>query len=418
MWAQPGRFSSRGLRTSAAVVAAAASLALILSCADTPTPTSPDPDDGNQPPPPTPTIPTLGEVIYQMTETATGFPGIAEMVNLTGKYGTPQTHLGRNLYAVKVSDNVAQEEDEPSFLMVAAHHGNEIGTPIVALDALARLTEGYGSDAVVTQLVNEYEIWIVPVWNVDGYPDTRKNRRPGGGVDLNRNYPFLWNSDCSGSTSTGSGNYKGPSPGSEPETQTMMAFSEDQRFTKVLDFHSSGRETLYAYGCTTHQMVGYLQGEAEALSAASTYGGEIRPPSAEGEHYQWQLGTYSNYAFLTEISNTQSPSYSEAVAEAARLWAGTVWMLQRPVPVWGHVRDATSGDPLSANISYVDTPFSHGERNTSEPRFGRYHAFLPAGDHTLRFSLEGYVPQDIAVTVTSAGTRVEVALARAGNTLR
>ena len=401
----------RSLRSFFRVSAAIVPLALAVSCSDTSSPTPPIVADGD---PPEPTFPTISEVIEEMTGAATRFPEIVKMVNLTTTYGTLQTHMGRDLYAVKISDNVSQEEDEPAFLMVAAHHGNEIGTPVVALDAIARLTDGYGNDFTISQLVNEHEIWIVPVWNVDGYPETRKNLQPTGNVDLNRNYPFLWNSDCSGSTSTGSGNYKGPTPGSEPETQTMMAFSEDQRFTKVLDLHSSGRVVVFGYRCSPHRLSSYLEDEAVALSEASSYGGEARAPSAEGEHYHWQLGRFSNYAFLTEIGNTQSPAYSEAVAEAARVWPGTVWMLQRPIPVWGHVRDATSGDPLSVEISYVENPFTQGEQNTSEPRFGRYHAFLPPGGHTLRFAHAGHVTQEIPVTVTSGGTRVEVALVRGG----
>ncbi len=209
-----------------------------------------------------PTFPTLSEVIEEMAEAATRFPDLVELVNLTERYATPQTHLGRDLFAFKISDNVSEEEDEPTFLMVAAHHGNEIGSPVVALDAIARLTEGYRTNVRISQLVNEYEIWIAPVWNVDGYPESRRNRRPSANVDLNRNYPFLWNSDCSGSTSTGSGNYKGPVPGSEPETQTMLAFSEDQRFTKVLDFHSSGRLVVFGYRCSPHQLLDYLEAEA------------------------------------------------------------------------------------------------------------------------------------------------------------
>jgi hypothetical protein len=349
-------------------------------------------------------------MVDRLNQTAARFPAIARAVNLTSEYGTPSSHEGRSLYAIKISDNVTVEEDEPAFLMVAAHHGNEIGTTVVALDAVDRLMEGYATDPTITQLVDEYEIWIAPIWNVDGYPETRKNRRPGGGVDLNRNYPFLWDSPCSGASETESGNYKGPSPGSEPETQTMMAFAEDQRFTKVLDLHSSGREVVFAYRCSPHELSDYLEAEAAALSEASTYGGETREPSAEGQHYHWQMGTYSNYAFLTEIGNTQSPSLPLAVFEANRIWPGTIWILQRPIPVWGHVTDAFSGAPLSAQISYPETPSSQGEQNSSEPQFGRFHAFLPVGDHTLRFSHPGYVTREVTVTVTGNGSQLEVIL--------
>ena len=355
-------------------------------------------------------FPTLNDIVQQMTNAAANHPAICQLVNLTQTYGTPQTWEGRDIYAVKISDNVAVEEDEQSFMMVSAHHGNEYGTPIVALDAISRLTDGYASEPEIQRLVDTYEIWIAPVWNPDGYWTSRTNSRPTGGIDLNRNYPFLWSSPCN----TG---VKGPSPGSEPETQTMVAWSEDQRFTKVLDFHSSGREVLYAYrqSCPNHQLTSYLRAEAVALSSASSYGGQVRGPSSNGEHYQWQLGAFSNYAFLTEISNTQSPSISSALTEATRLWPGTVWMLDRPVPVWGHVTDATSGAPIEANISYVENPFTQGERNRSEPRFGRFHAFLPNGTHTLRFEHPSYITQDIQVAVTSAGTQVEVQLQALGS---
>jgi hypothetical protein len=190
----------------------------------------------------------------------------------------------------------------------------------------------------------------------------------------------------------------------------MIALSEDQCFAKVLDFHSSGRESLHGYrsGCGQHVLGAYLQAEATALSQASGYGGRVRGPSSNGEHYQWQLGIYSNYAFLAEISDTQSPNIASARSDATRVWPGTVWMLQRPIPVWGHVTDATSGAPVEGNISYVENPFTQGETNRSEPSFGRYHAFLPNGQHTLRFSHPCYVTQD--VTVTAGGIQIDAAL--------
>ena len=109
---------------------------------------------------------------------------------------------------------------------------------------------------------------------------------------------------------------------------------------------------------------------------------------------------------------SQSPTYEEAVAETEGLWAGTLWMLQRPVPISGHVTDAVSGDALEVSIEYLEHPFTLGERNVSEPRFGRYHAFLPTGAHTLRFSHPGYVTLDVPIMVTSAGVVRDIALQR------
>ena len=350
---------------------------------------------------------TYAGIVATMQAAANNFPAICQFVDLNAKYGTPLTVNGNRIYAIRISDNVAVEEDEPSFLMVSAHHGNEYGTPVVALDAISRLTSGYGVDPTITQLVDENEIWIAPVWNPDGYWTSRNN---ANGVDLNRNYPFLWSSPCN----TG---LAGPSAASENETQLMVAFSEDQRFAKVLDYHSSGREVLYGYrqACGQNVFGNYLAAEAALLSAASSYGGAIREPSSNGEHYEWQLGVYSNYAFLTEISNTQSPTIASALQEADDVWPGTVWMLQRAIPVWGHVTDAVTGLPLVASISYVENPFTLGEQNRSEPLFGRYHAFLPAGTHTIRFELAGYQPQEVPVTVVAGSSLlVDVALAPPG----
>jgi hypothetical protein len=348
----------------------------------------------------------LATVLGEMNAAASSNPSICQLVDLNATYGSSLTHLGQSIKALKISDNVGQDEDEPACLIVSAHHGNEYGTTHVALYAIGQLLGGYGVDPQITALVDNNEIWIIPVWNVDGYPNQRHNRRPGGGVDLNRNYPFLWSTCNSG--------VRGPAPGSEPETQTMMAFAAAERFTKVHDYHSSGREALYGYyqsgSCPVYVLQNYVRTEAIALSQAESYGGAVRGPSSNGEHYQWQLGTYSNFAFLTEISNTQSPSTASANMEAQRLWPGTVWMLERPIPVSGHVRDANTGLPVEASITYLENPFTQSEQNHSEPKYGRYHAFLPNGSHTLRFSHPCYEVLDVAVSVTSAGTVLDVEL--------
>ncbi|MCR9247336.1 MAG: M14 family zinc carboxypeptidase [bacterium] len=340
-----------------------------------------------------PGFPTYADMVTQMTNAANNNPSICQLVNISQVYGPGSTQGNNDIYAVKISDNVATSEDEPRFLIVSSHHSNEYGTPIVALHAIDQFLNNYGSDPRITALVNEYEIWIAPCWNPDGYPTSRNNN---SGVDLNRNYPYSWASPCNSGL-------RGPSAASEIETQSMLAFSEAERFTKVLDYHSSGREVLYGYdqACGNHVFASWMLAEATALSTASGYGGQTRGPSSDGEHYEHQIGHYSNYAFLTEISNTQSPSRASADAEAAQVWPGTLWMLERAIPVWGRVTDSVTGLPLEAQITYPSAPFTKGEQNRSDPSNGRYHAFLPAGPHSIRFELPGYQPVQINVNVTA-----------------
>ena len=292
----------------------------------------------------------LDGVNDRLRQIADAYPAIAQVVDLTAAYNTPPTFEGRHIFALKISDNVSVDEDEPAMLVAAAHHAREISTPVIALEAADRLTAGYDVDPRITDAVNGHEIWIAPVWNPDGYNYVfttnnlwRKNRRvfsSGVGVDQNRNYEQAWGTSCAGSTSVGSETYKGPSAASEAETRTMMTWSETERFAKVIDYHSYGREVLYAYRCLSHPFTAWMQQEAAALSVASGYGGHTRVPSAEGEHQQWQFARLGAYAFLIETHTEFQPSYASALNEAATVWPGILSVLERPISVSGHVTDA------------------------------------------------------------------------------
>lgn len=369
-----------------------------------------------------PGYPDLNAVLAAMNAAAAAFPSICQVVDLTTTYGVAPTFENRHMFAVKISDNVAQDEDEPAYLVVSDHHAREIVTPVIALHAIDQFTTQYGNDPVIQGLVNSHEIWIAPVWNPDGYEHVfnvenlwRKNRRDFGasgvGVDQNRNYPFGWTAACSGSTNVSSGTYKGPSAASEAETQTMIAWSQDRHFAKVLDFHSSGRITLFAYGCSPHPLGSFLQQEAVDISTASGYGGAVRPPSAEGEHYEWQLATRGAHAFLTETHTTFQPDFTSAQAEATQVFPSLIWQLQRAIPLGGHVTDASTGQPLVANIGLPGVNFQNGETNSSESRFGRYHVFAPSGPLEVEFSAPGYVTQTHLVNFTaSTAQALDVAL--------
>ena len=357
----------------------------------------------------------LAGVLARMQEIAAAYPTIARVVDVTVVYNAPPTFEGRRMFALKISDNVAVDEDEPAMLIVSTHHAREIVTPVITLGAAERLTAGYQTDARITSAVDGHEIWIAPVWNPDGYNYVfttdnlwRKNRRvfaSGVGVDQNRNYSQGWGASCAGSTSVSSETYKGPSPASEAETQTMMIWSQRERFAKVIDYHSSGREVLYAYRCLSHPFTAWWQQQATVLSQVSGYGGAVRVPSAEGEHQEWQFSQMGAYAFLIETHTEFQPSYDSAVSEATLVWPGILSVLERPISISGHVTDAVTGSPLAAKIELLNLAFSQGESNASGGPHGRYHVFLPAGTYDVRFSLSGYAPQVRQVTVTATSAQ-------------
>ena len=149
-----------------------------------------------------------------------------------------KSYQGRNIVAVKISDNVGADESEPEVLFTHHQHAREHLTVEMALYLLRELTSDYGSDSRVTGMVNNREIWIVPDINPDGgeydiatgsYRSWRKNRQPNSGssavgTDLNRNWAYRWGC-CGGSSgSASSETYRGRSAESAPEVKVVADF--------------------------------------------------------------------------------------------------------------------------------------------------------------------------------------------------
>lgn len=181
-----------------------------------------------------------------------------------------QSVEGREMVALKISDNVATDEDEPEVLFTFHQHAREHLTIEMALYLLAELTDDYGTDSRITNLVNTREIWLIPDLNPDGgewdirtgsYAGWRKNRQPNSGssnvgTDLNRNWPYQWGC-CGGSSgSTSSDTYRGTAPGSAPEVTNVINFVRgrivggEQQITTNIDFHTFSELVLWPFGYT------------------------------------------------------------------------------------------------------------------------------------------------------------------------
>lgn len=175
------------------------------------------------------------------------------------------SHQGNPVWWVKISDNPDINEDEPEVLYTSLIHAREgIGVQQMIFFML-HLLENYESNPNIQALVNNRELYFVPVVNPDGYKYNqqtnpsgggmwRKNRRNNGGsygVDLNRNFGYKWGLDNTGSSPYPSDDtYRGPSPFSEPETQNLKKFVEEHHFTIALNYHSYSNLLLYPWGYT------------------------------------------------------------------------------------------------------------------------------------------------------------------------
>jgi murein tripeptide amidase MpaA len=168
---------------------------------------------------------------------------------------------GRDIVAVKISDNPEVDEDEPELLFVGCHHAREWVSAEVPLYLARYLIEEYTMASDITRWVNGCETWIVPVVNPDGleYSRTtdrlwRKNRRDNEdgtfGVDLSRNYDYMWGQE--GSSADGSSPYyRGTHAFSEPETQAVRDLVLRSEFRTFVTYHSYAQKVIYPWGYTS-----------------------------------------------------------------------------------------------------------------------------------------------------------------------
>ncbi|MFM8269453.1 MAG: M14 family metallopeptidase [Pseudomonadota bacterium] len=168
-----------------------------------------------------------------------------------------KSHEGRDIWAVALTQKHSKVQGPKKAIVVdAMHHAREVMTTEVAIDIIDYLTTHYESDSKVRNWMDQHEIWVVPMLNPDGNhkvwsEDTmwRKNARGGYGVDVNRNYPFGW-AKCNGSSGFQfADTYRGPSEGSEPETQALMALISLVKPKFNLSFHSYSELVIYPFGC-------------------------------------------------------------------------------------------------------------------------------------------------------------------------
>jgi len=168
-------------------------------------------------------------------------------------------------------------------------HGREWGSPDILVYFAMRLLRAYRdrkgvrlggksfTAAQIQQIVDEMDVVLFPQVNPDGrhfsmdrHPMWRKNRRPAPqgrghksiGVDLNRNFPFLWRFDRhfapdTVASSFNPGDYEtyvGRRAASEPETRNVIWLLD--RFPNIryfVDLHSYGETILHSWGSDENQ---------------------------------------------------------------------------------------------------------------------------------------------------------------------
>ena len=363
---------------------------------------------------------TQEQLQSELTELASAFPSIAQLFTIG------QSEQGRDLFGLRISDNVGVEEDEPEVKFAGPVHGDEPVGQAALLYWADELLHGYGVDPRLTEIVDETDIVILPQLNPDGY---RLGRRTNiNFIDLNRNYP-------EGSAPNDIGTIYDGDPlldaGRQAETRAVMQFSAGESFALSLNMHGGALVANYPYDSDGMGSVysatpddDLFKELALAYSTPNTpmYSSNVFPQGitngadwyeVKGGMQDWNYRYLSDFEITIEISNTKKPpsttltNYYDDNRESLTAYAEFVHKGLR-----GLVTDAATGDELYAKVSVIGGSYGTGQPVYTDPDVGDYHRLLLPGTYDLLIESEGYEPQTITGVSVAGGptTRLDVAL--------
>jgi hypothetical protein len=205
---------------------------------------------------------TVAEIYWHMDNLATLFPALVKPRAVIDSNNL--TFEGRLMYWTKISDNPAADENEPEMLYTAAHHAREPAGVSQLIMYMYYLCENYNSNPEIQYIVNNTELYFVPLVNPDGYYYNESTAPSGGGmwrknrtdhmsgfygVDLNRNYSHNWGYDNMGSSPNDyDDTYRGSSPASEAEVQNIQTLCSQHQFKIALNYHTYSNLLIYPWG--------------------------------------------------------------------------------------------------------------------------------------------------------------------------
>ncbi len=330
--------------------------------------------------------------------------------NLFSYQSIATTPGGRPMLMAKISDNVGTDEAEIEVKYIGAMHGDELTGLENCMKLIDTLLTGYGTDPVLTELVEDYEIYIMPLMNPDGRDvGTLGQRWNSQGIDLNRDFPDrVWDS-------------VNTVAGRAPETAAVMNFTATRNFVLSANFHGGAMVANYpwdsnyngtdTFSPTPENALFYHLAYVYSSHSDALFNSPEFPPDGTSNGADWYHVSGGmqdwNYVWMGdkevtfEISNTKSGPESALDS----LWNDNresmiQYLLEAREGVRGFVTDAESGGPVRANIMLANIPYL----TYSTALHGDYFRMLRPGTYALTFSAPGYVSQVVNNIVVVDGT--------------
>lgn len=328
---------------------------------------------------------TIGEIWTHLDGLAQQDEGAGSPGHLVEVFSVGDSIQGRPIRGLRITTpSTPGAPPKPVFLITACQHAREWIAASSAMWIADHLSTQYGSDPIVTDLLNNVDFRIIPVVNPDGYNHTfptaqgggnsrlwRKNRRlnSGGsfGVDLNRNWSVGWGGSGS-SSSQSSDIYRGSAAFSEPETAAVRDYALGIPSLKGhIDLHSYSQLVLAPWGYTTSapprlsEVAPLTSAQIDAISdvnGAFFSGGQASTALyvASGTTPDWSFGTTGALAWTYELRDTGALGFvlpPDQIIPSATEAFGGIRVLAEHIQI--RLRISASGVPTSLTTGSAAT---------------------------------------------------------------
>ena len=185
---------------------------------------------------------TIQSSFTLMDDLATQYPNLATVLDIGDSYlKTVNPVDGFDMKVLKITADNPNISTKGKMFAMFGIHAREFAPPELGMRFAELLLDGYDVDPQITSILEHNEIHLLLQANPDGRAVDevdqnlrRKNMNPTNGancgspesvgVDLNRNFPFMWGRLDGSSDNPCAATYHGSHPGSEPEIQAIVNY--------------------------------------------------------------------------------------------------------------------------------------------------------------------------------------------------
>ncbi len=338
-----------------------------------------------------PTYEAYESIMYQFVD---DYPDMASIHTI----GTLPS--GRKLLIIRINNTESGTPFKPEVYYSSTMHGDEVTGYVLTLRLIEYLLLNYGSNDRVTYLVDNLDIWIMPLANPDGtyaagnHTVVGATRGNANGVDLNRNYP-----DPRVGENPDGNPY-------QPETVAFMNFEAGRNFVLSANIHGGAEVANYPWDTWFKRAADdawWIYVTREYADTAQYYS----PPGYFNDlnngitnGYDWYSITggrqdYMNYfrncrEFTLEISSAKRPPASQLPS----FWeynhrSFLNYFEQALFGFTGVVTNGETGNPVRATITIMDHDLDNSHVYSVLPT-GKYHRPIKSGTYDLLFTAIGY----------------------------